>query len=42
VHPTYTDAQYNNTSTAAHFDDIVARPTILHVIERARLGARAH
>jgi hypothetical protein len=40
VQTTYIDAQFNNADTPAHFDDIVLRPTILAVIDRAKLGAR--
>jgi len=38
----YIDAQYNASETTAHFDDIIFRPTIAQIIDRAKLGARSH
>jgi len=38
----YVDDSLNETPTAAHFDDIVSRPSVLAVITKAGLGPRSH
>ena len=42
VSQTYIDAPFNKSSAIVHFDDLVFRPTIAQIIDRAKLGARAH
>jgi hypothetical protein len=38
----YVDDSLNGTSGTAHFDDIVSRPSLLTVINKAGLGPRSH
>jgi prepilin-type N-terminal cleavage/methylation domain-containing protein len=38
----YVDDSLNETTTTAHFDDIVSRPSLLAVITKAGLGPRSH
>jgi hypothetical protein len=38
----YVDKNLNESNTAAHFDDIVVRPSIMRVVLRAERGPRAH
>ncbi|MDO8702008.1 MAG: type II secretion system protein [Undibacterium sp.] len=38
----YRDAQLNDITTAAHFDDYLSHPTIMSVLNKANLGPRAH
>jgi len=38
----YVDDSLNETATAAHFDDLVSRPSLLAVITKAGLGPRSH
>lgn len=38
----YVDAPTNYSTTNARFDDIVARPTVISVVQRAFLGPRSH
>lgn len=38
----YVDDELNATQTALHFDDIVRRPTVATIINKAGLGPRAH
>jgi prepilin-type N-terminal cleavage/methylation domain-containing protein len=38
----YVDDSTNDTATAAHFDDIVSRPSIMAVASKAGLAPRAH
>ncbi len=38
----YVDDSYNNVAGAAHFDDVVSRPSILSVVTKAGLGPRSH
>jgi prepilin-type N-terminal cleavage/methylation domain-containing protein len=38
----YVDDTTNDTSGAAHFDDVVMRPSVMNVISRAGLGPRTH
>jgi prepilin-type N-terminal cleavage/methylation domain-containing protein len=39
---TYRDAQLNDITTSAHFDDYLSHPTIMSVLNKANLGPRAH
>ena len=36
----YVDDNLSDATTAAHFDDIVSRPSILTVLTKAQLGPR--
>ena len=38
----YVDDSLNENATAAHFDDLVSRPSVLAVITKAGLGPRTH
>ena len=38
----YVDDTINDASGAAHFDDIILRPSVMNVISRAGLGPRTH
>ena len=38
----YVDDSLNDTSGATHFDDVVSRPSLLTVINKAGLGPRSH
>jgi hypothetical protein len=38
----YVDDDINTNTTAAHFDDIVRRPSVATIIGKANLGPRAH
>jgi hypothetical protein len=39
----YVDSGISDVSgTATHFDDIISRPTVLSVVNKAGLGPRAH
>jgi prepilin-type N-terminal cleavage/methylation domain-containing protein len=38
----YVDDSLNETTTTAHFDDLVSRPSLLAVITKAGLGPRSH
>lgn len=40
--PNYVDDSISDVSGAAHFDDIVSRPSVLAVISKAGLGPRSH
>lgn len=38
----YFDEPINGTNSPAHFDDVLSRPTVMQVANRAALGPRAH
>lgn len=38
----YVDAQFSDGPVAAHFDDIISRPSLMSIITKAQLGPRAH
>jgi len=38
----YIDASKRYENTANHFDDLISRPSVMTVINRALLGPRAH
>lgn len=42
IQPYYVDDDLNVNATAAHFDDIVRRPSVATIIGKANLGPRAH
>ena len=42
VQPYYVDDSISDVAGATHFDDIVSRPSVLTVINKAALGPRSH
>lgn len=42
MQPFYMDARFIDGNVAAHFDDMLSRPSLMSVITKAQLGPRAH